>query len=100
MSLYIRIVKHIQDNYGDEDIMLADGLERALIGFTRDSPASRIRAIYNYDRCVTALLKNNPEWDHDDAIEWLEYNVIGAYVGDTTPLFVTPFEDDETRGTL
>ena len=25
---------------------------------------------------------------HEEAIEWMEYNVVGAWVGETTPIFV------------
>lgn len=88
MSLRVLIDKYIADNWPDEEILLADGLDPALIGFSADSPASRMRAIYDYDACLTQLLITNPEWLPEDAQEWLDYNVLGAYVGDTTPLFV------------
>jgi len=26
--------------------------------------------------------------DYDEAIEWLEYNTFGAYVGEHTPIYV------------
>jgi hypothetical protein len=99
MSRYVRICKYIQDNWPEEDIMLADGFESALIGFSLDSPASRMRAIYDYDKAITALLRNNDEWHWDDAVEWMDYNVLGSYVGDTTPLFLKRYVDisDETE---
>ena len=34
----------------------------------------------------------------DDAVDYMEFNVVGAYVGETTPIFMTEYEkfDDET----
>ena len=26
--------------------------------------------------------------DYDDALEYIEYNVLGAYIGDNTPIYV------------
>jgi hypothetical protein len=31
---------------------------------------------------------------HTMAVEWFDYNVIGAYVGEHTPVYVSPFEMD------
>ena len=28
------------------------------------------------------------DWTEDEAIEWVDYNVVGAYVGEDTPIFV------------
>jgi hypothetical protein len=68
------------------DILLADGLEGGLIGYTTpmNSPAL---AVYSYNKCVTALMEAN-DWDHEDATEWMDYNVTSSYVGLGTPIFV------------
>jgi hypothetical protein len=29
--------------------------------------------------------------DHDEAIEYYEFNIVGAYVGEQTPLFVNTY---------
>jgi len=28
------------------------------------------------------------DWTEEEAIEWVDYNVVGAYVGEGTPIFV------------
>ena len=43
--------------------------------------------VYDYDKCVEIFMRDN-EWDYDEAIEWMEFNVVGAYVGKDTPIFV------------
>ena len=31
--------------------------------------------------------------DHDEAVEWLEYNTFGAYVGESTPIYIDDIFD-------
>lgn len=68
-----------------EDTLLADGFEDALIGFGYQH--SKILAIYNYDRCVDVLM-NRDGMSEEDALEHMEYNVVGSYVGEYTPVFL------------
>lgn len=70
--------------------VLWDGLEAAIIGIgLRDGNAV---AIYDYNAMVMALISQGDGWTLDDALEWIEYNVIGGYVGSGTPL-VTKVRD-------
>ena len=69
-----------------ESALLADGFEDALIGFGQriNEP---LLAVYNYDKMVEILMFRD-EMTYDDAIEYIEYNVVGAWVGEQTPMFV------------
>lgn len=67
-----------------ESPVLADGFEDALIGFGYQF--NRKLAIYDYARCVEIL---EGGMTTEDAVEYMEYNVIGAYVGSNTPVFLT-----------
>jgi hypothetical protein len=69
----------------DEEIMLADGFEDAFVGISRriGSPAF---AVYNRDRCIEILC--NDGMTQEEAEEYFEFNVAGAYVGDSTPAFI------------
>jgi hypothetical protein len=70
----------------DEKMVKADGLEDAIIGV-----GSRINMpevlIYSYNKCVDIFMKRDG-MTHEEAIEWMDYNVVGAWVGETTPIFV------------
>jgi hypothetical protein len=46
--------------------------------------------VYDYDKCVDILIKDydGEEDAREMAIDYMEYNVVGAYVGSQTPLFV------------
>jgi len=50
--------------------------------------------VYDYDQCVDILIKRDG-MSQDDAIEWMEYNVLGSYLGEQTPIFVSPSEELE-----
>lgn len=95
---------------GYEGVLLADGFDDALIGIgTRfNAPV----AIYNYDACLVSVEAERrmacDEKTHDDCAHWIEAqehmtsNVTGAYVGDSTPIYVrfTPDVIDELAGEL
>lgn len=72
---------------GEKKIMMkADGLDDAIIGISQ-SCATPDRIAYDYDKCVEILM-NRDGMGWEEAVEYLEFNVLGAYVGETTPAFV------------
>jgi len=42
---------------------------------------------YDYAKCVE-ILKAKSEMTEEEAEEFLNFNTLGAYVGETTPLFL------------
>ena len=71
---------------GDEELLFADGFDDAIIGFDRNS----FRVVYSVTKVIAILEK---EMGADDAIEYFEYNVESAYVGERTPIWC----QDETE---
>ena len=65
------------------ELVLADGLDEAFIGFTDDYPA---RAIYDKALCVQCMMDEGMSME--DAIEYLEFNTFYTHVGEQTPLFI------------
>ncbi|MGV0949146.1 MAG: hypothetical protein ACOYB3_00640 [Azonexus sp.] len=62
----------------------------ALIG-TIEIPCKGFVACYDYDKCVECLVAtmgNDVEDKHTAAIEWMDFNVTGASVGDNGPVFL------------
>jgi hypothetical protein len=55
----------------DGEALAADGFDLALI--------------YDLSRCVEILMEDG--MDEESAVEYLEFNVLGAYVGPSTPVF-------------
>ena len=73
----------------DPNTLYADGFEDALIGLGWQH--TKLIAIYDYKKCVEILILRE-EMTHEEAIEWMEYNVVGSYVGEYTPIFMLPKE--------
>lgn len=73
------------------EAMVADGFEDAYIGYTIGVAPSV--AIYDFEKCVEVLMARD-ELSREDAIEYLNFNTVYAYVGKGTPLFLIRAEND------
>ena len=71
------------------DALLADGLERALVGVTVNHHHAHC-AVYDIQKCIEVLVSRDG-MTHEDADEFLSFNTLGAYVGPNGPLFVRFF---------
>ena len=67
----------------NEHALFADGFDSAIIGYD----ASSYCVVYDYDKCLKVLMERD-DMIYPDAHEYMEFNVVGAYVGDFTPIFV------------
>ena len=75
------------------DALLVDGLNEAVIGFGHQFTNAPV-AIYDYDKCIEIYMRDNG-WDYEEAMEWMSFNVIGAWMGVGTPIFMTTFSEEE-----
>ena len=74
----------LMQNLEENQCLLPDGFDHALVGITTGiNPV----AVYDINRMVESLV-NRDGMSHEDAVEYLEFNVIGAYVGEKTPLYI------------
>lgn len=62
----------------------ADGFEDAIIGIDTSNEVFRI--IYDKQK-MADILQERDGMTTEDAWEYLEYNVFGAYVGEGTPIY-------------
>lgn len=72
----------------DSHALFADGFDDAIIGVELDME----KIIYDKDKMIYILVEEG--MDPTDAIEHLEYNVWGAYVGVHTPLYIDTLQYD------
>jgi hypothetical protein len=63
----------------------ADGFEEALVGI--GTAFDTDIAVYDFGRCVDVLVQRDG-MDYEEAVEYMEYNVTGSFVGDNTPVFI------------
>lgn len=66
--------------FPEEEILLADGLDEAIIGIDETS----MRLIYSKSKCIEILCRDMSE---EDAHEHFSFNISGAYVGEKTPIW-------------
>jgi len=79
----------ILEYYGNsDDIVFADGLDDAIIGF--DPNAWKV--VYSRNECIKIMMKD--QMDEEEAIEYLEFNTFSAYIGDKTPIWAETFDWD------
>lgn len=67
------------------EALLADGFESCLLGYTCNHHHPVV-AVYDLGLCVRKLMDDG--LSEDEAVEYLSFNTLGAYVGVNGPLFV------------
>jgi hypothetical protein len=89
-----KITDYLEENYPHDldKILLADGFEDAFMGVVESFDAAP-KACYNYDACINILMvdggfPSQTGMTYDEAVEYLEFNVTQAYVGEHTPAFI------------
>jgi hypothetical protein len=68
----------------DEDVLLFTGFDDALIGWSRPMNSPTL-AVYDYELIVREVMRRDG-CDMDEAVEFVDFNVVGAYMGPGTPI--------------
>jgi hypothetical protein len=76
----------IDKHLDDDEVLLADGYDDAIIGIGHRC-GQPIIAVYDAERAVEILMERDG-MDFDEAAEFFQFNTIGSWVGDGTPLFM------------
>jgi hypothetical protein len=71
----------------NEQIVTCDGFDSCIIGIANRFGMEPVVA-YDYDKCI-ALLVNRDGMSEEEAVEFFEFNTLGAWVGEGTPVFVS-----------
>ena len=76
------------------NILVIDGCDDAIIGYCAQE--HKTTAVYCYDKLVQ--FRQDDEMDEGDlqdmAVEWIQFNIVGAYVGPNMPVIVYPGDRD------
>ena len=67
-------------------MLKVDGFDKAFLGVASRYGMDDVFA-YDYDKVLKTLIAPQG-MSPDEAQEWFEFNIIGAWVGNKTPLFV------------
>jgi hypothetical protein len=74
-----------------EGVLLADGLEDAFIGVSCGFGSNK--AVYDWGKCIEIFMQRD-DMSQEEAIEHMDFNVTGAYVGEQTPEFIFVYGKD------
>ena len=74
------------------EAVMWDGLDDAVIGITNNG-----NVVYDLNKMKEILYKQwseDPDDDvtMDDVVEHIDYNILGSYVGEFTPIHIIPVE--------
>ena len=74
----------------NEEMLFADGFDEAIIGYIERAGIPSI-ACYDKYKCIDILAR---DMTYEEALDYFYYNVVGSYVGENTPCFLTRIEDE------
>ena len=85
----------------NDEALLADGMEGAFMGVC-DIAGQPTIAVYDRQKCIEILAQDMEADEGEDqyslAEEFFEFNVVGAWMGENTPRFVTLYSPEEGEG--
>ena len=82
--------QELSDIYGKE-LIFADGFDDAIIGVAAGFDSARV--VYCYASMVEVMI-NDKNMNYEDALDWIEFNTIGSYVGKNTPIYVMGIDNE------
>ena len=68
------------------EVILADGFDDAIIGIKDDTGV----VYYSKEKLINILIRDHNMTDIE-AMEYADFNVFDAYIGDKTPIFLDDF---------
>ena len=105
----MRAREWIEEEYYDDELLLADGFDDAILGVSahwgglpKGGCTQTLAVAYDYQKCIEILMDGAKTpclgdggvitmeggMTYEDAVEYLEFNTLGAYVGEHTPVFI------------
>jgi len=69
------------------ELMTADGFDEAILGVVHSMGTMAV--CYDQDKIIEILMKDMSE---EEAWEYFDFNIAGAYVGEHTPFFLEKME--------
>jgi len=73
----------------DPDLLYMDGFDDCIIGICESFGSLPVVA-YDYDKVLANLQASG--MTYEEAVEYHEFNQLGAYVGERTPVFIRRIE--------
>jgi hypothetical protein len=88
MKSYEKIKLQLKEE--NPEALLADGFDKALIGLGRRCGQPTL-AVYDKTKCINILCE---DMSFEEAEEYFDFNVSGAWMGENTPIFIELWKGD------
>lgn len=79
-------IEEFAEEMGIEGLITADGYDEAFVGVA-DRFGKEPVAVYSYEMCIQILVRDN-DMSHEEALEFFEYNTIGAFIDENQPIYI------------
>ena len=79
-------MKKILEAYPEEEFMKADGFDDCVIGVSHRF-GEPLTLAYDEEKVIKKLMKRD-KMTRETALEFYAFNIIGAWVGKQTPIFI------------
>jgi hypothetical protein len=83
MNKHIKVIEYAENN--QLQLTTADGFDDCTIGVGERCGHPDIMA-YDSKKIIRKLIKQG--MDKEEALEYFDFNILGACMGDTTPIFI------------
>ena len=77
----------LAEEFSDMELLQAEGFDNAILGVVFDNMNAVPRLAYSITKCVEILITRD-KMSKEEAQEYFDFNVQGAYVGEKTPIWV------------
>ncbi len=81
------LTEKVTEALDEEEITLADGFADAFLGIGRQF--GKPVAVYSRRKCIEVLMET---MDEEQAEEYFEFNMAGAWIGESTPIYLEELE--------
>lgn len=73
------------------EALVCDGFDDAIIGMAERINLGPVVA-YSVEKILDILI-NRDGMTYEEAVEYYEFNIVGAWLGEFTPVFITNYEN-------
>ena len=71
----------------ESETLFADGFDDAIIGIGEQGGIRKTLVVYDRQKCIEILMERDG-MTLEEADEFFEFNTVGGYVGEYTPIFL------------
>jgi len=74
-----------------------DGFDDCIIGksLVWSETGKRIERLIYDGEAMLAVMMHRDGMEYEEAVEYMEYNIEGAYVGEATPIVIWPWDPED-----